>query len=107
MAFIWPRARRIDRIVTRERAAASAGGDERGPRQEVGERAASPVERGDEERHPDEGAGEEGAEEPERRSRQGRRAAILGGDASKFVHPSVSERLKRKVADQKLAGPRP
>ena len=36
-----------------------------------------------------------------------RAIAILGGDASKFVHPSVSERLKRKVADQKLAGPRP
>ena len=36
-----------------------------------------------------------------------REIAILGGDASKFVHPSVSERLKRKVADQKLAGPRP
>ena len=36
-----------------------------------------------------------------------REIAILGGDASKFVHPSVSERLKRKVADQQLAGPRP
>ena len=32
-----------------------------------------------------------------------REIAILGGDASKFVHPSVSERLKRKVAGQQPA----
>jgi pantetheine-phosphate adenylyltransferase len=31
-----------------------------------------------------------------------REVAIFGGDASKFVPPSVSERLKRKVAGQRL-----
>jgi pantetheine-phosphate adenylyltransferase len=32
-----------------------------------------------------------------------REVAVLGGDAGKFVRPSVSERLKRKVAEQKLS----
>jgi pantetheine-phosphate adenylyltransferase len=36
-----------------------------------------------------------------------REVAVLGGDASKFVRPSVSERLKRKVAEQKLSGIQP
>ena len=33
-----------------------------------------------------------------------REVALFGGDASKFVHPSIGERLKQKVACQKQAG---
>jgi pantetheine-phosphate adenylyltransferase len=36
-----------------------------------------------------------------------REVALFGGDASKFVHPSISERLKRKVAGQKLPDTHP
>jgi pantetheine-phosphate adenylyltransferase len=36
-----------------------------------------------------------------------REVAIFGGDTSKFVRPFVSERLKRKVAGQKLSGVQP
>ena len=36
-----------------------------------------------------------------------REVALFGGDASKFVHPSISERLKRKVAGQKLPATHP
>lgn len=36
-----------------------------------------------------------------------REVAIFGGDASKFVPPSVNERLKQKVAEQKRSGVHP
>jgi pantetheine-phosphate adenylyltransferase len=36
-----------------------------------------------------------------------REVALFGGDAGKFVHPSVAERLKQKVASQKRAGNNP
>jgi pantetheine-phosphate adenylyltransferase len=36
-----------------------------------------------------------------------REVALFGGDASKFVPPSVNERLKQKVADQKRSGVHP
>lgn len=36
-----------------------------------------------------------------------REVALLGGEADKFVHPSVAERLKQKVASQKRAGGKP
>jgi len=36
-----------------------------------------------------------------------REVAIFGGDASKFVRPSVDERLTRKVAERRLAGLQP
>ncbi|MDR1708185.1 MAG: pantetheine-phosphate adenylyltransferase [Candidatus Accumulibacter sp.] len=36
-----------------------------------------------------------------------REVAIFGGDASKFVRPSVDERLKQKVAERRLAGLQP